>query len=87
MSLLFQCCATLGTTATCGFDNLKKIGPICSKYDIWLHVDAAYSGSAFICPEYRYLMEGIEVCCLYMPTNVSIIINVTIIIITLSFNP
>ncbi|CAH8837321.1 unnamed protein product [Trichobilharzia szidati] len=56
----FFCCATLGTTATCGFDNLKEIGPICSKYDIWLHVDAAYSGSAFICPEYRYLMEGIE---------------------------
>lgn len=28
--------------------------------NIWLHVDAAYAGSAFICPEYRYLMKGIE---------------------------
>ncbi|CAH8472314.1 unnamed protein product [Schistosoma turkestanicum] len=54
------CCATLGTTATCGFDKLKDIGPICDKYNIWLHVDAAYAGSSFICPEYRYLMDGIE---------------------------
>ncbi|VDP66466.1 unnamed protein product [Schistosoma mattheei] len=57
----FFCCATLGTTATCGFDKLKDIGPICDKYNIWLHVDAAYAGSSFICPEYRYLMDGIEV--------------------------
>ncbi|RTG85982.1 aromatic-L-amino-acid/L-tryptophan decarboxylase [Schistosoma bovis] len=56
----FFCCATLGTTATCGFDKLKDIGPICDKYNIWLHVDAAYAGSSFICPEYRYLMDGIE---------------------------
>ncbi|CAH8498806.1 unnamed protein product [Schistosoma margrebowiei] len=56
----FFCCATLGTTATCGFDKLKNIGPICDKYNIWLHVDAAYAGSSFICPEYRYLMDGIE---------------------------
>lgn len=29
--------------------------------NIWLHVDAAYAGSAFICPEYRQYLEGIEV--------------------------
>lgn len=28
---------------------------------VWLHVDAAYAGNAFICPEFRYLMRGIEV--------------------------
>jgi hypothetical protein len=28
---------------------------------IWIHVDAAYAGSAFICPEFQYLMKGIEV--------------------------
>ena len=28
---------------------------------IWIHVDAAYAGAAFICPEFRYLMEGVEV--------------------------
>lgn len=29
--------------------------------DIWLHVDAAYAGSAFICPEFRHLLNGVEV--------------------------
>ncbi|XP_058810384.1 aromatic-L-amino-acid decarboxylase-like isoform X1 [Phymastichus coffea] len=52
---------TLGTTACCSFDNLEEIGPICKKYpNIWLHVDAAYAGNSFICPELKYLMEGIE---------------------------
>ncbi|KAG9428127.1 alpha-methyldopa hypersensitive protein isoform X1 [Apis mellifera carnica] len=59
---LIPCCviATLGTTGTCAFDNLKELGPICKEYNMWLHIDAAYAGSAFICPEYRYLMCGIE---------------------------
>ncbi|XP_029157537.1 aromatic-L-amino-acid decarboxylase-like [Nylanderia fulva] len=52
--------ATLGTTGTCAFDNLDEIGPICKEYNIWLHVDAAYAGAAFVCPEFRYLMSGIE---------------------------
>ncbi|XP_050453824.1 aromatic-L-amino-acid decarboxylase-like [Cataglyphis hispanica] len=52
--------ATLGTTGTCAFDNLDEIGPICKEYNIWLHVDAAYAGAAFICPEFRYLMSGVQ---------------------------
>ena len=28
--------------------------------NIWLHVDAAYAGSAFLCPEYRHFMNGVE---------------------------
>ncbi|XP_023603288.1 aromatic-L-amino-acid decarboxylase [Myotis lucifugus] len=28
--------------------------------DLWLHVDAAYAGSAFICPEFRHLLDGVE---------------------------
>jgi aromatic-L-amino-acid decarboxylase len=36
--------ATLGTTITCGFDNLEELGPICKKYNMWLHIDAAYAG-------------------------------------------
>lgn len=52
--------ATLGTTEICAFDRLYEIGPICNKHDAWLHVDAAYAGAAFICPEYRHLMKGIE---------------------------
>ncbi|KAM8967026.1 aromatic-L-amino-acid decarboxylase [Pelodytes ibericus] len=53
-------CATLGTTASCSFDNLMELGPICNEEHIWMHVDAAYAGSAFICPEFRYLMNGVE---------------------------
>ncbi|KAH9509696.1 hypothetical protein Btru_044269 [Bulinus truncatus] len=56
----FYVCATLGTTGACAFDNLKEIGLVCETERLWLHVDAAYAGSAFICPEYRSWMSGIE---------------------------
>lgn len=56
----FACVATLGTTETCAFDNLLEIGPICRKNKIWLHIDAAYAGSALCCPEFRSMMPGIE---------------------------
>ncbi|XP_026329594.1 alpha-methyldopa hypersensitive protein-like [Hyposmocoma kahamanoa] len=52
--------ATLGTTGTCAFDPLYELGPVCNEANVWLHVDAAYAGSAFICPEYRELMRGVE---------------------------
>ncbi|CAC5419651.1 hdc [Mytilus coruscus] len=56
----FYVCATLGTTGACAFDNLKEIGPICERQGLWLHIDAAYAGTAFICPEFRKYMEGVE---------------------------
>ncbi|KFM68904.1 Histidine decarboxylase, partial [Stegodyphus mimosarum] len=56
----FFVCATLGTTGVCAFDNLKEIGVICERENMWLHIDAAYAGSAFICPEYRKWLEGVE---------------------------
>ncbi|XP_020793214.2 aromatic-L-amino-acid decarboxylase [Boleophthalmus pectinirostris] len=56
----FYLCATLGTTSCCSFDNLMELGPICNEENMWMHVDAAYAGSAFICPEYRPLLNGIE---------------------------
>ncbi len=52
--------AALGTTGTVAVDPLKEIAAICKKYDIWLHVDAAYAGSALLLPEYRWMIEGIE---------------------------
>lgn len=52
--------ATLGTTSCCSFDRLSEVGPICNREDLWLHVDAAYAGSAFICPEFRHLLNGVE---------------------------
>lgn len=56
----FFLCATLGTTGACSFDNLKELGPIAIKEHIWIHVDAAYAGTAFICPEYQSWLNGIE---------------------------
>jgi aromatic-L-amino-acid decarboxylase len=52
--------ATLGTTSNCSYDNLLELGPVCEEEGLWLHVDAAYAGSAFICPEYRPILNGIE---------------------------
>ncbi|XP_055680741.1 3,4-dihydroxyphenylacetaldehyde synthase 2 [Lutzomyia longipalpis] len=54
------CIATLGTTGTCAFDNIEEIGQVCREYNVWLHIDAAYAGAAFCCPEYRPLMKGVE---------------------------
>ncbi|XP_017066605.1 histidine decarboxylase isoform X1 [Drosophila eugracilis] len=56
----FWVCATLGTTGSCSFDNLEEIGVVCAEHHLWLHVDAAYAGSAFICPEFRTWLRGIE---------------------------
>lgn len=52
--------ATLGTTSTSSIDPLPAIGEIAQREKLWLHVDAAYGGSAAIVPEYRWLWEGIE---------------------------
>uniref|UniRef100_A0A915CSF8 Aromatic-L-amino-acid decarboxylase n=1 Tax=Ditylenchus dipsaci TaxID=166011 RepID=A0A915CSF8_9BILA len=51
---------TVGTTNTCGVDSIKKLGGICTREKIWLHVDAAYAGSFLLCPEFRYLAEDIH---------------------------
>ncbi|XP_022162186.1 tyrosine decarboxylase [Myzus persicae] len=52
---------TLGTTSCCSFDNIPEIGLVCQQFEtVWLHVDAAYAGSAFICPEFRSLMNGVQ---------------------------
>ncbi|KAJ8707119.1 hypothetical protein PYW08_011253 [Mythimna loreyi] len=56
----FWVCATLGTTGSVAFDNLREIGAVCEKHGAWLHVDAAYAGSAFTCPEYRHWLDGVE---------------------------
>ncbi|XP_044742779.1 3,4-dihydroxyphenylacetaldehyde synthase 2-like isoform X2 [Chrysoperla carnea] len=52
--------ATFGTTGTCAFDNIEELAEVCQKYNIWLHIDAAYAGAALVCPEYRHLMKGID---------------------------
>jgi aromatic-L-amino-acid/L-tryptophan decarboxylase len=52
--------AAMGTTGSTAVDPLEEIAALCSKYRIWLHVDAAYAGSALILPEYRTMLKGIE---------------------------
>ena len=51
---------TIGTTSSGAIDPISEIADICQENKLWLHVDAAWAGSAAICPEYRPLFEGIE---------------------------
>ena len=53
-------CATVGTTSSNALDPVREIGIVCEKEDIWLHVDAAMSGTAALCPEFRYILDGLE---------------------------
>jgi len=52
--------ATLGTTSSSAVDPLVPIGEICRRHGLWLHVDAAYAGTAAILPEKRWIIEGAE---------------------------
>ena len=52
--------ATLGTTSSTAIDPLAAIGKICSSQNIWLHVDAAFAGTAAILPEKKWMLEGAE---------------------------
>ncbi len=52
--------ATIGTTGSTAIDPLQEIGELCSEYDLFLHVDAAYAGSALLLPEMRWMNDGIE---------------------------
>ena len=51
----------VGSTSSNAIDPVQKIGEICKRFNIWLHVDAAMSGSAAVCPEFRPIVnKGIE---------------------------
>jgi aromatic-L-amino-acid decarboxylase len=52
--------ATVGTTSTSSIDPVPAIADICAQHKIWLHVDAAYAGSAAIVPEMRHILAGAE---------------------------
>lgn len=52
--------ATVGTTSSTAMDPLRAIGKICREKGIWLHVDAAMSGTAALCPELRWIQDGVD---------------------------
>jgi aromatic-L-amino-acid decarboxylase len=52
--------AAFGTTGSTAVDPLEWIGTFCSQQGIWLHVDAAYAGTALVLPGKRDLIKGIE---------------------------
>ena len=58
--LPFCVVATVGTTSMSSIDPVSEIVPICEKHEMWLHVDAAYAGSAAVVPEMRHILKGCE---------------------------
>ena len=52
--------ATVGTTSTASVDPVPAIADACERVGAWLHVDAAYAGSAMVCPELRWAFEGVD---------------------------
>ncbi len=51
--------AALGTTSTGAFDPLREIGLVAGEFGAWLHVDAAWAGVAAVCPEFRWVNDGV----------------------------
>lgn len=52
--------ATIGTTSSTAIDPVAELAELCADAGVWLHVDAAYAGSAAVCPELRPLFAGWE---------------------------
>ncbi len=51
---------TVGTTSSTAVDPLAPLGKICRRHNVWFHVDAAFSGTAAILPEKKWMLEGVE---------------------------
>jgi len=56
----FAVTATVGSTSTTSIDPVPEIADVCARERLWLHVDAAYAGSAAVVPELRGLLRGCE---------------------------
>jgi aromatic-L-amino-acid/L-tryptophan decarboxylase len=52
--------ATVGTTSSNAMDPVRAIGEVCAREGVWLHVDGAMSGTAAVCPELRFVNDGLE---------------------------
>jgi aromatic-L-amino-acid decarboxylase len=58
--LPLACVATVGTTSMSSIDPVPAIAAICRRENVWLHVDGAYGGTLAIVPEYRHILDGVE---------------------------
>ena len=56
----FFVCTCVGTTSSLALDPIGQVAAVAKKHDLWLHVDAAMAGTAAICPEFRFINEGVE---------------------------
>jgi aromatic-L-amino-acid decarboxylase len=56
----FAVTATVGSTSTTSIDPVPEIADVCERERLWLHVDAAYAGSAAVAPELRWVLRGCE---------------------------
>ncbi len=56
------CCivASVASTSTTAIDPVPAIAEIAERYNVWLHVDAAYGGPAAVVPEMRHILNGAE---------------------------
>jgi len=52
--------ATIGTTSSTAVDPIAALADICERHGLWLHVDAAYAGTAALLPEMRWILDGVE---------------------------
>ena len=52
--------ASIGTTATTALDPLRLMAELAERHALWLHVDAALAGTAMVCPEFRWMWDGVE---------------------------
>jgi aromatic-L-amino-acid decarboxylase len=52
--------ATVGTTACAAVDPIPEIIDACAAAGTWCHVDAAYAGTAMVCPEFRWAFAGVD---------------------------
>lgn len=52
--------ASVGGTSTGGTDSIADVCVVARRHDLYVHVDAAWAGSAMICPEFRHFWAGVE---------------------------
>jgi aromatic-L-amino-acid decarboxylase len=53
-------CPTVGTTGTGAIDPVRAVAEVAHEHGVWVHVDAAWAGVAALCPEFRYVLDGVE---------------------------